>query len=112
VLLNDLVLIAGPIQPGEFGVYFHGSAPGQSPFGEGFQCTGGSLVRIWPPSPADGSGFVTSALDNTGPGGVNILPGVTRYFQLWYRDPLGGDVNGDMVSDGFSLSDALEICFY
>ena len=55
---------------------------------------------------------MTKALDNTGPGGVNILQGATRYFQFWYRDPLGGDVNGDMVSDGFSLSDGLEICFY
>jgi hypothetical protein len=40
------------------------------------------------------------------------MAGVTRNFQLWYRDPDGGDVNGDMVSNGFSLSDALEVCFY
>ena len=33
-----------------------------------------------------------------------IQPADTRYFQLWYRDPLGG-------LSGFNLSNGLEITF-
>jgi len=105
VLLNCLVLTGGPIVPGEFGVFFHGAAQTMNPFGDGFQCAGGGIVRVWPPSPADGTGAVTRALDINGAGGVGIMAGVSRNFQLWYRDPTGGP-------DGFNLSDGLEVTFF
>jgi CxxC motif-containing protein (DUF1111 family) len=109
---NNLVLTAGPFAPGEFGLFYHGAVQIQSPFGEGFRCVANSIVRINPPVQADGTGFVTRALDNSGDAGLFIAPGTTRYFQCWYRDPAGGDVNGDGDADGFNLSDALELNFY
>jgi len=101
---NDLELSAGPVPVAEFAVFFHGAAQGMIPFGNGFQCATGGIVRVWPPSPADMLGNVTRLIDNTAPGGVGIAAGATRNFQCWYRDPAGGGM-------GFNLSDGLSVTF-
>ena len=102
---NDLFFTAGPVAPGSFGLFYHGAAQLQTPFGEGFRCVGSNTVRINPATQADGSGFITKALDTSGSAGLFITPGSTRNFQCWYRDPAGGDIDGDGDSDGFNLSD-------
>ena len=109
---NDLAFTAGPVAPGSFGLFYHGAAQIQTPFGEGFRCVGNNTVRINPATQADGSGFISKALDTSSSAGLFINPGSTRNFQCWYRDPAGGDIDGDGDSDGFNLSDALEISFY
>lgn len=109
---NNLVLMAGPLAPGQFALFYHGGAQTQTPFGEGLRCVASDIVRVNSPVQANGTGFVTVALDNTGSAGLSIAPGATRYFQCWYRDPAGGDMNGDGIAKGFNLSDALEISFY
>ena len=108
VVANDLVLEAsnGPVtQPG---VFFYGPAQIQVPFGEGNRCVGGSVIRLWPPSQSDGSGFNSRAVDYTSNAIMNgaspISAGVTMNFQYWHRDPAGG-------GSGFNLSDALSILF-
>lgn len=104
VAANDLELTAGPAPVGEFAVFFHGAGQGMIPFGEGFQCATGGIVRVWPPSPADALGNVTRLVDNTTAGGIGIVAGATRNFQCWYRDPAGG-------GSGFNLSDGLSVTF-
>jgi len=55
-------------------------------FGDGFQCAGGQLIRLmvrW----ADGDGFAYSVGDIAAKG--MVVPGDTRQYQAWYRDPAG-----------------------
>jgi len=102
---DNFGLLAGPIPAGEYGVFFHGASQVQFPFGDGFQCAAGGIVRIWPPLAANDVGFVAKDVKNSGPGGNGIMAGTTRNFQLWYRDPAGG-------ANGFNLSNGLEVLFY
>jgi hypothetical protein len=101
---NDLTLLCEFIGAGQPAVFFHGPTQIRTPFGDGFRCVGGSLVRLWPPTVANGSGTVLHNFDNTGPGGVGVAAGATRNFQCWYRDPAGGPA-------GFNLSNGLAITF-
>ena len=108
VFLNDLVLEASGGPALETGVFFYGPSQIQVPFGEGNRCVGGSVIRLWPPSLADATGFNSRAVDNTAPAiagsAAPIVVGGTQNFQYWHRDPAGGGT-------GFNLSDALEITF-
>jgi hypothetical protein len=108
VAANDLVIEASNGPASQPGVFFYGPAQIQVPFGDGNRCVGGAVIRLWPPSAADVSGFNSRAVDNTAPaiagGAAPILAGVTLNFQYWHRDPAGGP-------SGFNLSDALEILF-
>jgi hypothetical protein len=85
-------------------VFFHGPAQASLPFGDGFLCVTGGVVRMGPPVAADSAGAFSDALDNTGPGGVGVALGVTRHFQGWYRDPAGG-------ASGFNLSNGITVVF-
>jgi len=104
VAANDLTLHAAAVPAGQFGLAFHGAAQVQQPFGEGFRCVATNVVRIQPAAQADASGAFTSALDTTTSAGSGISAGVTRHFQVWYRDTAGGP-------SGFNLSNGLSVSF-
>ena len=96
---NALGLLAEPV-PNQPGLFFYGDAQNLAPFGNGFLCAGGFLVRLG--SPATASGNVAQVLvDLVGEG---LVAGDTRHFQYWYRDPVAGGA-------GFNLSDAVTINF-
>jgi len=69
------------------------------PFGQGVRCVAGSLKRLYVKSPG-GSGSVTVPNGSSDPSiparsaslGDTIAPGSTRYYMVYYRDPvvLGG----------------------
>jgi len=105
---NNLVIEASGGPAGQPGVFYYGPAQIQVPFGEGNRCVGGSVVRLWPPSIADGTGFTSRVVDNTHPAIAGspspIVAGGTMNFQYWHRDPMGGGT-------GFNLSDAISILF-
>jgi len=103
VSANSLTLSASPV-PAEPGVFFYGPSQIQVPFGNGFRCVGGSVVRL-PITFATG-GALTRPLDLTQlpAGSVPIAAGSTWNFQAWFRDPAAGGW-------GFNLSDGLEIVF-
>lgn len=101
---NDLELVAGPVPSGVPGLFFYGNQPLQAPFGDGVRCAGGQVVRIFPIAVADGSGQLTTALDNGDPRHAGLRAGVTRYFQAWFRDAPAG-------AAGFNLSSGLEVRF-
>ncbi len=81
-------------------------------FGQGIRCVGGSLKRLYT---HNASGGVVSAPVGADPSvsarsaalGDTILPGSTRYYQTYYRDPtvLGGcpSTSTFNVSNGLSL---------
>ena len=96
---NSLALQASTVPNAPF-VFFHGSAQAQLPFGDGFLCTTGGLVRLGQVQIASG-GVALAQVDL--PSAGITAPGV-RHFQCWFRDvPAGGA--------GFNTSDALTVTF-
>ncbi len=85
---GDLMLTSMPV-PNQNGIFFHGSNPSQVPFGNGFLCTTGGIVR--------GSvvmtvgNIATYTYDNSdAKHSLAAFVGITRNFQHWFRDPAGG----------------------
>ena len=102
IAANDLVISCNNLPGTEPGVFFYGATQGQFPFGEGFRCVTGTIIRLWPPAASSG-GVLTRVIDY-GSVPTPILSGSTWNFQGWFRDPAGGP-------SGFNLSDGLEIVF-
>jgi len=97
------VTAAGQNRPG---IFFYGRSRIQAPFGDGFRCVGGQLFRHRPSVATDANGSVQQALNYALPqAGAAILPGTTRNFQFWFRDPTGPG------GSGFNLSNAVEATF-
>ena len=105
---NDFHLESTGGIPGQFGLFFYGSAENFLPFGQGYLCIGGQLFRLDPPVQCDGSGRALRLLDFTAPpanaGAGAITAGSMKYFQFWYRDPAGGGAQ-------FNLTDGLAVSF-
>jgi hypothetical protein len=102
---NNLVLLAQPMASSEPGVFYYGPNEIQAPFGNGFRCVGGTVVRLWPPVVSNGGGVLLRAIDfQSLPSGAAINAGETWKFQAWFRDPPAGGL-------GFNLSDGLSITF-
>ncbi len=97
---GDLVLASGPV-PNQNSIFFHGSSQSQIPFGNGFQCTTGNLVRG---SIVMGvANVATYTYDNSdAKHSLAAFVGATRHFQHWFRDPMGGGAL-------FNLSNAISI---
>jgi len=96
---NDLVLVAAPV-PDQPGIFFAGSSRLQVPFGDGYLCAGGAIVRL-PVEVASGE-RLEHRVDFEDPTTALLTAGSTWNFQAWYRDPAAGGA-------GFNLSDALEL---
>ncbi len=105
---KNLVLRATGGIPDGPGMFLAGGTMQSLPFGNGLLCVGAPLERFDPPLSFDSTGSTSHAVDFASPplgsGPLTVLPGDTRYFQLWYRDPLG-------VPDVHNLSDALALTF-
>ena len=107
---NELALNVEDAVPGVFGLFFYGTDPRQTAFGDGVRCVGGRTQRLFPPRSVGADGTLARPLDFTLPpvaadGANGIDAGATRYFQFWFRDPDGPG------GTGFNLSDAIEILF-
>ena len=103
IAANDGFLHASDLPVPTAGIFLFGSMRDQVPFGNGVLCVGGTLKRL-DPVQSDAGGRVSFHLDHSSLPPGTIVPGDTRYFQLWYRDvPAGGA--------GFNTSDALEVFF-
>ena len=107
VAANDLVITADNLPGGQVGVFFY--APNQLnggaglPFGDGLRCAGGTVFRIFPPTPVVANA-ATKTVNNTLPSGAGIGAFLTQHFQFWYRDPGAGGA-------GFNLSTAMTLVF-
>jgi len=95
---NYLVLHAENV-PNQFGIFFAGPNQIQMPFGEGYRCVGGSVMRIGGPLLPSGN-QVTKVVD------LDLLsPELLDQplnIQYWHRDPLAGGSN-------FNLSGAISL---
>ena len=104
VVLNELTLQVQGAGVQKFGLFFNGVAPQSIFAGEGVLCVSGPK-RIYPLLVTDATGATSLSLDLTGaPFEGSVQAGDTRYFQFWFRDPLGGPA-------GFNFSDGLEVEF-
>ncbi|HJP00575.1 MAG TPA: hypothetical protein QF764_02255 [Planctomycetota bacterium] len=98
---NNFALRVSGCPTNHFGLFYYGSQSTELPFGDGFRCIGGTVIRL--------------GIANTGAAGVaawnidldhppqptgQITPGSHWNFQFWYRDIPAG-------MSGFNLSDAL-----
>jgi hypothetical protein len=101
LLLNNLDLYVSACPSNTSGIFFFGTSPVQVPFGNGFRCVGGSTARLGP-QVTDAFGDVSRTIDWTALPSGTPLPGQSRYFQFWYRNPAGGGA-------GFNLSNGLHV---
>ncbi len=75
--------------PNQFGIFFHGRNQAQVPFGNGFLCTTGDLVRGAVTQAAQY--FATYTYDNSdAKHSLAAHAGTTRNFQFWFRDQWAG----------------------
>lgn len=108
IAANNLTLTSSGCPPQHFGIFFYGPDAVQLPFGNGYRCVAGTILRLSPAVSTGASGDAALAVDygsapmSGAPGAV--LPGATWNFQFWYRDvPAGGAF--------FNLSDGLRLTF-
>ncbi len=98
--VGNLTLTSAPV-PNPNGIFFHGTGQVQNPFGNGFLCTAGGIVR-GAVTPGVGN-VATYTYDNSGAKhSLAAFVGSTRHFQHWFRDPAGG-------GSFFNLSNAVSI---
>jgi len=107
IAANDTYLRALSCPPGCMGVFFYGAETLKMPFANGYLCInafGPGLYRISPTACAGPSGEAQVHLDFPSlPPGGGIVPGSTRYFQYWFRDPAGGGARANL-SHGLRLT--------
>ena len=103
VTAGDLVLATTQLRPNQFGTYLQGDVSinggNGAVFGDGLRCAGNNVVRLQQVMSSPGGSSETS-IDIAVKGGV--LPGDTRTYQLWYRDP-----NLSPCGTNFNLSNGL-----
>jgi len=92
-----LVLTAANCPAMQFGVFFLGPGQQNTPFGNGFICVTGPIVRL-PVVVVGTNGVAIWQLDMQ-----QFQAGTTRNFQFWYRDPAGGAA--------FNLTDGLAVTY-
>ncbi len=98
--VGSLHLVSAPV-PDTISLFFHGSSQSLIPFGDGFLCTTGDLVRGSLVEP-DGN-LADYTYDNSDPQhSLGLFVGATRHFQHWFRDPAG-------AGSSFNTSNAISI---
>lgn len=105
---NKLGLSVSDGPPSAACLFLVGGTQQSLPYGNGTLCVGPPIERLNDPVFLDATGQASLALDLTsgplGSGPLAVLPGDTRVFQVWYRDPGAG-------ADAFDLSDSLTATF-
>jgi hypothetical protein len=96
----ELVLVSESAPTHTLEAFRCGTQEVQVPFGNGWSCVGGSVVRL-PFLSTDDHGRAAQHLDYSW---ISVSPGQTRDFQFIYRDSAGG-------GSGFNLSDGLRVVF-
>ena len=105
---DTLVLATTGLEPNQSGLYFQADNnldPGLI-WGDGLQCAGGSLKRLGVRF-SDGTGYS----DTSGyPQAIsvkagNVTAGDTKYYQCWYRNPVGSPCGSDFnASNGYAVT--------
>jgi subtilase family serine protease len=108
----DTIVLTNKGEPtSSLSVFLQGDANTSSGilFGDGVRCVAGTLKRLFT---LNASGHIVSAPGPTDPSitaqsamhGDTILPGMSRYYQVYYRDP-----NSTCTGLGFNVSNGMRI---
>jgi glucose/arabinose dehydrogenase len=98
---NNLNLVTLTCPPNVNGLYFYGDGQTQVPMGNGWRCVASNIRRL-PVITTNSFGDANYQPDLST--FLGIGPGVTKNFQLYYRDPAAGGAQ-------FNTSDALSVTF-
>jgi len=99
---NDWVLKTTQCPHNKTCLYIYGTAQSSPvPFGDGVREIGGTIKRM-ATTTTDANGNNSFPVDFTSSPINTLVPGNTRYFMLWYRDPQGGPA-------GYNGSSALQM---
>jgi hypothetical protein len=107
---DEVNLLVTGSPPGQFAIFFQGDDASLTPFGDGFVCAAGSVVRITVPPltiGADGTAEYGLCFGDPPISGVTgVVPGsgVTKRYQFWYRDPSGPCGSGFNLSNGYEIT--------
>jgi hypothetical protein len=85
---GDLQLTSAPV-PNQNSIFFHGANQTQLPFGNGFICAQGNIVRGAVVMAAANSASYTYDNSNA-KHSLGAFIGQNRQFQHWFRDPMAG----------------------
>jgi hypothetical protein len=101
----ELVLEGSQLIPNQPGLYFQGNNAVNGgmgvTFGDGLRCAGGNVARLQVRI-ADALGNSSTSIDLAEAGGATS--GVTKRYQLWYRDP-----QTSLCNTTFNLTNGMEI---
>ncbi len=97
---GDLALTSAPV-PNQWSTFFHAMNRSQIPFGNGFLCATGDVVR-GAVVVATGSAATYTYDNSDAKHSLAAQVGLTRNFQHWFRDPMGGGA-GFNTSNGISI---------
>lgn len=104
VAADTLTLHASGVPAGQPGLFLQGTLAvlgGQGlAFGDGLRCAGGAVVRLQIVS-AGAAGHASTSVAISAVG--NVTAGSTRYYQTWYRDPVGPCGNGQNLTNGLEI---------
>ena len=100
-LASEDVTLRASNAPDQPAVFYFGPDQTLLPFGNGFRCVTGSVVRL--PIVMGSAGMFEYSIDFAAYGPALASMG-TAQFQCWFRDPAAGGL-------AFNLSDGLEIVF-
>ena len=104
VAANDFGVFSSGCPSNQNGIFYMGLNQINSAFGNGRQCTSGSITRYRLAS-TDAFGIAIYAVDNTVPPALGrIVADSTWNWQYWFRDPMGG-------GSAFNTTDGLEVTY-
>lgn len=100
VAADDLVLHVANGPADVVALFFQGGPSAPVPFHDGLLCAGSPLTRLQAVV-LDGLGAASTSVSIVSAGGV--LPGTTRVYQTWFRDPGGPCATGSNLSAGLRI---------
>lgn len=106
---GNYTLTVSQTPPFRRGLFLYGTETQEAPFGGGFLCLSGTVIRLQPLLVTNASGSASLPLNFSGPplgvGPTHISPGSTRYFQFWFRS------FNPLTFARVDLSDGLKVTF-